>query len=172
MAMKHRKRDEVLNEAIKALPELSPDAGLWDAIEERLPEKEGPKKRPYLAWAAAVAILVSASLWLFKSGSQVEGITYTQELSVLSEIPVPDFLQDAAFMDLLEDECVSTRLICEEQGFQDLMLELDELRTRANEVVQMANETGYGQFLMKAKSRLEKEDAELKKRIIAYLRNS
>lgn len=171
--MRKEKEDKALRKAISDLPEHSPAGDLWEDIEKSI-GTSGAKKtnRHFLKIAAAALLIATAGLIYTSSMAGGQHVKFTEELGPSAELPVAGFLVDQEFMTLLDNECIETRSICQEVDFQILLDQLSELRLKAREVVAMVDETGYDKFLMKAKSRLEKEDAEVKKRIIAYLRNS
>lgn len=162
----------MLKKAIARLPVHTPGEDLWERIEEGISLEEKPKKKLSL-WKIAASLLLIASLGISYTEyfNGADEVSFTEEIGIGPEMPIADFLVDDKFMELLDDECVDTRLVCQEVDFQNLLARLTEVQVRAGEVVVMADETGYDKFLMKAKSRLEKEDAEIKKEIIAYLRN-
>ncbi|GAB5523482.1 MAG: hypothetical protein Roseis2KO_13540 [Roseivirga sp.] len=171
--MRKEKEDKALRKAILDLPEHSPAGDLWEDIERSM-EPSGAKKgnRHFFKIAAALLLIATAGLIFTGRMTGEQQVKFTEELGPAAELPAAGFLMDQEFMTLLDNECIETRTVCQEVDFQILLNELSELRLKAREVVAMVDETGYDKFLMKARSRLEKEDAEVKKRIIAYLRNS
>lgn len=171
--MKEEMKDEQLERAIKDLPSSSPRDSTWDAIEDHL-EGEGPnirKQKWYPFVAAMIVVLMVSGLMLYVRSTKLDmDIQFSEEISLEAEYPVIGFLVDDAFDELLDNECDELSALCEADDFQQLVVQLAELRTEASEMMLLINQAGYDEYLMKAKSRIENENAKVKREIMTLLR--
>ncbi len=171
--MEFQKEDKHLQNAIKGLPSFSPKDEIWEGV---LSELEGQnrqsKKQVHYRLIAAVILMVvvsSFAVWSFQNKSN-SGIQFSEELGISGDFSAEGLLEDTAFDDFLAAECAEVREVCEDEGLIQLLDQLKVLRSEAVEMVELINTTGYDEYLMKAKSRLERENAQVKREIMALIR--
>lgn len=171
--MEFRKEDEHLRNAVNDLPSYSPKEDAWEGIENILDSNQSSivNKVPYRLVAAIIVILLISSFTIWNLRSTVkEEIQFSEEVSISEEFLPEDFLVDVAFDDFLESECAGLAEVCEDKELIQLLDQLEALRSEATDMVALINATGYDQYLMKAKSRLDRENAQLKREIIELIR--
>jgi len=169
--MKKEKEDRALKKAVADLPVFSPEEGLWEQIETELEEEKPAKgrRRNYMRWAAILLLpLVAGGLYL-TIGFGASQLDYTEE--TIPEWPLTQLITpDNDFSVFLQEECQPGRDICENPEFKLLMTELQEVSDEFNTMVTMIDESGMDEFLVKARSRLEKEEVRLKRKIVELLK--
>ena len=170
--MNKGREDKALKKAIDELPQFSPEEDLWGQIEAGL-EEEKPTRRFYMTpmrWAAVLWLpLVAGGLfWGLNSGSSQ--LSYTEEL-LPDWPPIPTLIvQDDDFQVFLEEECQPGRDICENPEFKSLLSELQEVNNEFNSISVVMDESGNDEFLVKARTRLEREEVRLKRKILELLK--
>ncbi|MFT6872673.1 MAG: hypothetical protein ACJAVN_001684 [Roseivirga sp.] len=171
--MKEEMKDERLKKAVRDLPKLSPPESTWDSIEEQLngqmPQTEN-KKWYRLLVAMVLLLMVSGYMLNERSKSLDINIQFSEETSLDADPPFADFLSDDTFDELLGYECDGLSSRCDTDDFQELISQLAELKIKASEMILLINQAGYDEYLMKAKSRIENENAKVKREIMALFR--
>ncbi len=171
--MDYRTKDKHLKKSIDGLPVLSPREGTWESIEMELDGLETPTRKvlPYRAIAAVFLMILVAAFGLWRFGKPTErDIQFSEELAVPEGSSPELLIEDMAFDAFLAEECAETKAVCEDENLHQLLDQLKALRTEAIEMVELINNAGYDQYLIKAKSRLERENAQVKREIMALLR--
>ena len=170
--MNKGREDKALGKAIEDLPQFSPEDELWGKIEAELEGEKRVKtfRMSPLRWAAILLLplMAGGTLWVLNS-SPVQ-LSYSEEL-LPDWVAIPQLIaQDDDFQLFLEEECQPGRDICENPEFKSLMTELQELSNEFNSINVVMDESGNDAFLVKARSRLEKEEVRLKRRIVELLK--
>ncbi|MBO3700389.1 hypothetical protein [Roseivirga sp. E12] len=171
--MDYTTKDKNLKKSVEDLPVLSPREGTWESIEMELKGMEVPTKRvlPYRAVAAVILMVLVSAYGLWRYGDSTDAnIQFSEELGVFEGFLPEDLIEDVAFDEFLAEECADTKAVCEDESLHQLLDQLQALRSEAMEMVELINDTGYDQYLIKAKSRLERENAQVKREIMALLR--
>lgn len=171
--MDYTTKDKHLKKSIEDLPVLSPREGTWESIEMELNGAEAPTRKvlPYRAIAAVFLMALVSAYGLWRYGDSTEGnIQFSEELGVSEGFLPKDLIEDIAFDKFLAEECADTKAVCEDESLHQLLDQLQALRSEAIEMVELINDAGYDQYLIKAKSRLERENAQVKREIMALLR--
>lgn len=171
--MEFQKEDKNLKKAIDELPNFSPKDEIWDEILSELEEgnRSGKKRAVYRLSAAAVLVAMISSfvIWGLQRSS-TSGIQFSEEMSVSEDFSAEGLLEDRAFDDFIAAECAEVKEVCEDESLIQLLDQLKVLRSEAVEMVELINNTGYDEYLMKAKSRLERENAQVKREIMELIR--
>jgi|GEM_PF-3491207 len=171
--MEFQKEDKHLQKAINDLPNFSPKDETWDEVLSVLDEEHRPKKgQGDFRLIAAVVLTVMVSAFVIWNLQDKEGsdIQFSEEISVSEDFSAEDLLEDMAFDDFIAAECAEVKEICEDESLIQLLDQLKVLRSEAVQMVELINNTGYDEYLMKAKSRLERENAQVKREIMALIR--
>lgn len=160
----------MLESAIAGLPERKPDDGLWGAIEAQLetPEKKNQKFswRKVMSAAAVLVLLVSVLLVVRQPG---KGVSYHEEV-VLNWSEQNSTLATEDFDEFLEIECQELRVVCEDEVFQHLVFQLEQVSVEVTDLNNIMEATGRDEMLVKAQGKLEQESARLKKEIVKFLK--
>ncbi|WP_268123393.1 hypothetical protein [Roseivirga pacifica] len=168
--MKDERRDRMLERAIAGLPERKPDDGLWGAIEAQLETPEGKNQkfswRKVMSAAAVLVLLVSVLLIVRQPG---KGVSYHEEV-VLNWSEQNSTLATEDFDEFLEIECQELRVVCEDEVFQQLVFQLEQVSVEVTDLNNIMEATGRDEMLVKAQGKLEQESARLKKEIVKFLK--
>jgi len=173
MGMEYEAEDNKLSQAIEHLPSLSPKEGTWDGIESQLEKAavSNKKRIPYHAIAAVILVVLTTPIVILSLRTTMnESIKLSEEFDIQEEFSPHNLLEDADFDEFLVEECGDIRPVCEDESLIQLLDQLEALRSEAIEMVELINDTGYDQYLMKVRSRLEHENVEVKREIMALLR--
>lgn len=170
--MNKGREDKALKKAIEELPQFSPEVDLWGQIEAGLEEeKPGSKwKKIPLRWAAILMLPLIAGGLLWSLNANSSQLSYSEEL-LPDWPPAPTLIvQDDDFQLFLEEECQPGRDICENPEFKTLLSELQEVNNEFNSISVVMDESGNDEFLVKARTRLEREEVRLKRKIVELLK--
>ena len=178
--MKQEMEDKNLERAIKELPVLEPDATLWKALEAQL-DTTKEKTSKNIFWKKSFLMKVAASLILsvtigfllrdqLSANSQVM-IHYGEEIIASYEGVLADFREDKAFDGFISHQCGEMKEICEKPEFKSLMNQLNEVQEEKAGIIQLMEVAGADVTLFKAKGKVEKEEARIKREVVKLLKS-
>jgi hypothetical protein len=153
---------------------LPGEDAVWKGLEGRLPgnRKANPWRYP-LAVAAAVALLLVASLWWFAPGADEHvTITYRTEKEAGPEVNGEELpgSSEARGIAFIEEQCRRQQPVCHSPAFLELKRELDHLTRQAEQVNRRLQTFGPDPALVKAEIRLENHKSYLIRELIQILK--
>lgn len=116
--------------------------------------------------AAVLVLLVSVLLVVRQPG---KGVSYHEEV-VLNWSEQNSTLATEDFDEFLEIECQELRVVCEDEVFQHLVFQLEQVSVEVTDLNNIMEATGRDEMLVKAQGKLEQESARLKKEIVKFLK--
>ena len=117
------------------LPQYTPPASSWEAIESELRRTKSVRFEPRAWWlaAASVALVVGVFGWLATQQTNTEKITYSEEkLTKPLAINASQSLESQSAQ--IEAYCIKRADVCQKPAFKNLKQQLDQLNAAHQEL--------------------------------------
>lgn len=161
---------QVLNEAVDRLPSYTPPVGVWNRLTRVLDQDTNRQKlqvvrrRQFMAWAAVVALLISATAWLWYEPGPKVSLQYAQE-TVKEFSAAQDWNLDEPTFAKMEDLLSGVN----DPEINQLRLEYEELSTAHQDVEAMLVSYGQDPQLIRQMADIERERTDIYRQIIEQI---
>ncbi len=161
---------QVLNEAVDRLPGYTPPVSVWNRLTRVLDQDADQRKlrvlrrRQVLAWAAVVALLISATAWLWYEPGPKVSLQYAQE-TVQEFKAAQDWNADEPTFAKLEEVLAEVN----DPTINKLRLEYEELSTAHQDVEAMLVSYGQDPQLIRQMAEIERERTDIYRQIIEQI---
>ena len=161
---------QALNEAVDRLPAYTPPVSVWNRLTRVLDQDADRRKlrvvrrRQMMAWAAVVALLISATAWLWYEPGPKVSLQYAQE-TVQEFSATQDWNLDEPTFAKLEEVLAGVN----DPAINKLRLEYEELSTAHQDVEAMLVSYGQDPQLIRQMADIERERTDIYRQIIEQI---
>jgi hypothetical protein len=163
-----------MQQAIQQLPSHTPPAAIWDSIEAELQSTPTvrqlrPRRRGYWAAAAGIALLITASVFIWKNQSDGDRIVYEASIVQGTFAYEENWDEDDKILNLAVEEFRKDPLAKADSDYERLLTEWEELNEAKAEVKAMMAKYGEDGQLIKQMGSIERSRSEVVKAMAVHI---
>ena len=144
---------------------------LWERVSSQLDSKE--RQSPGNKWyaiAAALILLISASIYILIGTLNQESVTYAVAVeTIVSEEEYIDNDLDVLTLSFIRESCLKDLQVCNTEEFKELKIQLDETSFEIDNLNEMIAKYGDTPDLVKSKIKIENFRSEIMRQLVQII---